>query len=260
MIVLYYRSGKTLRDFVEELEESKWMNWLGLKKAPKKSTLHDWLKMFGMKALRLANSILKPKDVKLAAIDGSGVDSWKRSRQYERRIGDPYMPYAKIDLFVDVEKQMILDFSLIMRKEHDSKSATKIFKRNNLRDITTLGDGAYDSEPLHELVRGKGGILYSPVRKTNKKSSRKKRPKGRYRRLCVELPEFMGQRSIVETIISVLKRTQIIALRSRKIYMKQREFAWHIILYNIKRKIKIGRDTETQSFIFLSIQIYLTPD
>jgi len=259
VIVLYYRSKKTLREFVGELEESKWMNWLGLKKAPKKSTLHDWLKMFGMRALRLANSILKPKDVKLTAIDGSGIDSWKRSRQYAKRIGEPPMPYAKIDLFVDVKEQIILDFSLVMRKEHDSKSATRIFKRNNLKNITILGDGAYDSEPLHKLVREKGGVIYAPVRKRNKKSS-KKRPKGRYRRLCIDLPEFMGQRSIVETIISVLKRTQIISLRSRKIYMKQREFAWHIILYNIKRKIKVKKDAEVQSFIFLSIRIYVTPD
>lgn len=206
VIVLYYRSKKTLRDFVKELEESMWVKWLGLKKVPKKSTLHDWLKLFGMKALRLVNSLIKPKNVRLASIDGSGLDSWQRSRQYAKRIGEPPMPYAKIDLFVDVEKQMIIDFSLVMRKEHDSKSAAKIFRRNNLKNIITLGDGAYDSEPLHELVRDKGGILYAPVRKRNKKSIKKK-PKGRFRRECIELPEFIGQRSIVETIISVLKRT-----------------------------------------------------
>ncbi len=225
VIVLYYRSKKSLRDFVEELNESKWTNWLGLKKVPKKSTLHDWLKLFGMKALRLMNSLVKPKDSKLTAIDGSGVDSWQRSRHYARRIGEPPMPYAKIDLFIDVEKRMIIDFSLIMKKEHDSKSATKIFKRNNLKDKTILGDGAYDSEPLHELVREGGGELYAPVRKMDKKSNKKK-PKGKYRRLCLELPEFMGQRSIVENVIYVLKQTQIISLRSKKNYMKIREFAW----------------------------------
>jgi hypothetical protein len=149
LIILYQKSKKSLRDFVNELNESKWISWLGLKKVPKKSTLHDWLKLFGMKALRLMNSLVKPKNSKLTAVDGSGVDSWQRSRHYARRIGEPQMPYAKIDLFVDVEKQMIIDFSLIMKKEHDAKSATKIFKRNNLRDKTILGDGAYDSEPLH---------------------------------------------------------------------------------------------------------------
>jgi len=199
LIILYHKSKKSLRDFVDELSESKWISWLGLKKIPKKSTLHDWLKLFGMKVLRVINSLVKPKNSKLTAIDGSGVDSWQRSRHYQKRIGEPPMPYAKIDLFVDVEKQMIIDFSIILHREHDAKSATKIFKRNKLKDKIIISDRAYDSQPLHELVREKGGVLYAPVRK-----SQRKRPKGKYRRLCIELPEFMGKRSIVETIISVL--------------------------------------------------------
>ena len=256
VIVLYYRSKKTLRDFVEYLEESKWLSWLGMKKAPRKSTVHDWLKLFGMKALRLINSLVSPKDAKLTAIDGSGVDSWMRSRQYAKKIGDPPMPYAKIDVFIDVETRQIIDFSLIMKKEHDSKSATRIFKRNDLKNKTILGDGAYDSEPLHELVRDKGGELFAPVRKRNKRSLRQK-PKGKYRRLCVELPEFMGQRSLVENVIYVLKNTQIIALRSKHIYMKMREFAWHVILYNINRKIKTKKVLDKQTFIFLIVRVEL---
>lgn len=259
VIILYKRSNKTLRDFAEEFNESKWMSWLGMKKAPKKSTIHDWLKLFGMKALRLMNSLVKPKNVNLAAIDGSGVDSWLRSRHYSKRIGEPNMPYTKIDLFIDVEKQMIIDFALVMKREHDAKSATRIFKRNNLEEITILGDGAYDSEPLHKLVRERGGELYAPVRRRNKRSI-KKNPKGRYRKVCVNLPEFMGQRSIVETVISVLKRTQIISLRSRSEHMKQREFAWHIVLYNIKKKIRANSKLDKQTLIFLAVRIYLIPD
>jgi len=259
LIILYYRSKKTLRDFVKELKESLWPRWLGLKKVPKKSTLHDWLKLFGMKALRSLHSLVKPMNVKLAAIDGSGIDSWQRSRQYERRIGEPLMPYAKIDVFIDVETQSIIDFQLVMCREHDCKVATKIFKRNSMQNITVLGDGAYDSEALHRLVRGRGGKLFAPLRKKKKGSTRKK-PKGWYRTMCIELPAFMGQRSIVETVFSVLKRTQIISLRSRKDYMKQREFAWHVILYNIKRKIRNKKSGETQSIIFLAVQIYVMPD
>ncbi len=259
LIILYQRSKKSLRDFVNELHESKWCSWLGLRKIPKKSTLHDWLKLFGMKALRLMNSLVAPKNSELTAIDGSGVDSWMRSRHYARRLGEPPMPYAKIDLFVDVEKQMIIDFSLIMKKEHDSKSATKIFRRNNLRKKIILGDKGYDSEPLHELVRSKGGKLFAPLRKMDKKSNRK-RPGGRYRRLCLELPDFMGQRSIVENIIYVLKQTQITSLRSKKTYMKQREFAWHIILFNIKKKIRANSSDDRQTLIFLAVVIYLIPD
>ncbi len=45
IIILFYRGGKSIRDFIEEdLSESKWIHWLGLIKVPKKSTLHDWLR------------------------------------------------------------------------------------------------------------------------------------------------------------------------------------------------------------------------
>jgi hypothetical protein len=65
----------------------------------------------------------------------------------------------------------------------------------------------------------------------------------------------MGMRSINETVNSVLKRTQIHFLRSRKSFMKKREFGWQIILYNIKRKIRVSSENN-QTFIFYQIEIY----
>ena len=60
-------------------------------------------------------------------------------------------------------------------------------------------------------------------------------------------------------IIYVLKQTQIISLRSKKDYMKKREFAWHIILFNIKKKIRVN-NKDKQTLIFLSVWIYVIPD
>ena len=84
----------------------------------------------------------------------------------------------------------------------------------------------------------------------DKRGYKHKKPKGRYRRECLELPEFMGMRSINETVNSVLKRTQIHFLRSRKSKMKVREFGWHVILYNIKRIIKLSSKEESQTFFY----------
>ena len=262
LIILYQRSKKSLRDFVSELSESKWISWLGLRKIPKKSTLHDWLNLFDMKQIRKLNSLLKAENISLTAIDGTGFDSWQRSRHYEKRVEEvhiPHMPYAKVDLFIDVKTQQILDFSLEVRRIHDSKIAEIIFKRNKLSGFDILADKGYDSEKLHRLVRSKGGKLFAPVRKMNKVSN-KKMPGGKYRRECLDLPEFMGMRSLVETVNSVLKRKQIQALRSKKKYMKQREFAWHVVLYNINRKIIIGGPDNNQSFIFCLIFILVIPD
>jgi len=257
IIILFQRSRKSLRDFIVELQETKWVSYLGLTKIPKKSTLHDWLKMFDMKTIRKICKVLLPSEIKLTSIDGTGFDSWQRSRHYEKRaleIGDlPHMPYAKADLFIDVKTQIILDFSLLTHREHDVKVAERIFKRNEIKNIIGLGDRGYDSENLHEIARANGITFYARVRKMHKWGSKNKKPKGKYRRQCMKLPEFYGMRWINETINSVLKRTQIHFLRSKKSFMKQREFGWQVILYNIKRKIKISCGEVNQTFFCLIV-------
>ena len=59
-----------------------------------------------------------------------------------------------------------------------------------------------------------------------------------------------------ETVNSVLKRTQINALRSKKAFMKKREFGWQVIFYNIKRIIKISDSKNNQAFFIFQIEIY----
>lgn len=257
IIILFQKSKCSIRDFIVDFQESKWVSWLGLKKVPKKSTLHDWLKLFDMQIIRKICKVLLPKIVELGVVDGTGFDSWQRSRHYEKRVGEvslPHMPYTKADLFIDVKTQIILDFNLLTFREHDVKGAERIFKRNKIKNIIGLGDKGYDSENLHEIARANGIIFYAPVREMNKRSL-KKRPKGKYRRECLNLPDFMSKRSIVETVNSVLKRTQIYCLKSRKSYMKKREFGWQVILYNIKRKIKFYSSKNNQTFIFYIIEI-----
>jgi len=260
LIILFYRSGKSLRDFVVEIQETKWISWLGLKKIPKKSTLHDWLKIFDMKIIRKICKALLPKKIELTAIDGTGFDAWQRSRHYEKRAEEisplPHMPYAKAGIFIDVKTQIILDFDLVMSHEHDVKIAERIFRRNDIKNITGLGDKGFDSEHLHEIARANGIVFYAPVRKMNKRAYKNKRPSGKYRRQCVELPEFKGMRSIVETVNSVLKRTQIHYLSSKKQFMREREFAWNVVVCNIKRRIKISHSKENQTFFIFRIEIY----
>ena len=256
LIILFRRTKKSIRDFLIELKESKWTSWLDLPRIPKRSTFHDWLKLFCMKCIRKLLNLLRPKKAKLTAIDGTGFDSWQRSRHYEKRVGEvqaPPMPYAKADLFIDVPSRKVIDFSLVMHHQHDIVAAKAFVNRNVLKGIVILADKGYDSERLHESIRNKGGTLFAPVRKSGRK-----RPKGRYRQRCVTLPNFMGQRSIVEAVNASIKRKQIECLRSKKNHMKKKEFAWHMIVYNIRRNIELSIDGEFQeevTFYFLIILI-----
>ena len=261
IIILFQRSKKSLREFIVEFQESKWVSWLGLENIPKKSTLHDWIMMFDIKIIRKIGKALLPEKIKLTSIDGTGFDSWQRSRHYEKRaleIGRlPYMPYAKAGIFIDVKSQSIIDFEFITTNRHDVKLAEKIFKRNTLKNIIGLGDKGFDSENLHEIARAKGITFYAPVRERNKRSLLR-RPKGKYRRECVELPEFYNKRNINETVNSVLKRTQIHFLRSKKDSMKEKEFGWQVVWYNIKRKIIVSKGNGSQTFFWLTLDFIVS--
>jgi hypothetical protein len=259
LIILQIRSKKSIREFLSEFGESRWFSWLGFKKIPRKSTLHDWISLFNMKLIRKLNKLMIEKNISLAAVDGTGIDSWQRSRHYEKIIGNPAMPYLKFDAFIDVKRRKIIDFTINSHRRHDVKCAEQMFRRNNLKDMEILADKGYDCEWLHELVRNKKGKFYAPVRKMNRKSLRKN-PKGRYRKLCLNLPNFMGQRSIVENVFFVLKHTQINYLRSRKEKMKHRELGWNVVVYNLKRKVREFNGFESQSVIFLVIWFWSIPD
>jgi len=257
LIILFRRSKKALRDFIRELKESKWISWLQLKKIPSKSTLHNWLNLFKMKTIMQLFNQLKPKKSKFTAIDGTGFDSFHRSRHYEKRVGFTQMPYSKVDLFVDVESKEIIDFSLVTHHQHDIVAAKQFVKRNSLKNIIVLCDKGYDSEGFHRQIFDKGGKLYAPVRKSSRKF-----PRGWFRKQCLELPDFMGKRSIVECINAVLKRRFINNLRSKKSYMKKREFAWSMIVYNLTIRIDNeencldGEQKEVQSFFILILILY----
>ena len=265
IIVLFHRSKKSLRQFIDEdLVESKWVSWLGLEKIPTKSTLHRWIGMLNMKILRKICKFFIPEKLELTSIDSTGIDAWQRSRHYEKRCEEfkdkkfPPMNYAKTSLFIDVKTKIILDWDLVMSREHDVKIAERIFKRNKIKNILGLGDKGYDSENLHEIARANGIIFYAPVRKMDKRAFRNQRPKGFYRRQCKENPpENKGMRSASENVNSVLKGTQITSLRSKKHFMRERELSWHIILYNIKRKIKLHREGEVQTFLFFQFRFFV---
>ena len=230
LIVLFLRSKKALRDFVSELYEMKWVSWLGLKEIPGKSTLHDWLKLFDLTKLRQFNQqVLVDQQPKMMAVDATGIDSWQRSRHYERRIGASYMPYAKLDILVDTNTLFIYDFVLRIKPRHDVLGAKTMFKRMKNKNILILADRGYDSEPLHKIAKEKGNLMFAPVRDFHVR-----KPGGSNRRRCSKGNKQYSRRNTVESVIHSLK-SRFTSLRSKKACLKKRELAWQVIVYNLQK-------------------------
>ena len=62
----------------------------------------------------LRESTSKPE---MLAIDATGIDSWQRSRDYERQIGAAYMLYAKADILIDTESKLVFEKMQTQRKK-----------------------------------------------------------------------------------------------------------------------------------------------
>ena len=230
LVALFRRSKKVLRDFVAELNETRWVKWLQLKEIPSKSVLNNWCLKYPIEFLRKLNlKLLRNKQPKLMAIDATGVDAIVRSKHYEKRFNIK-SEFNKLTVFIDVENMLIYDHVLQMKPRHDVKSAETILKRSRLKNIKSLGDKGYDSEPLHKIAKSKQINLFAPVRNSSKNS-----PKGWNRKRCVRGDEDYNKRVHVESCIHSLKKRRIPIIRSKLHHMKKREVAMHVLLHNIEK-------------------------
>jgi hypothetical protein len=268
LVIIFRRENKPIRDFLEWLSESKWISWLGLKRVPKKSTFHDWLNLFDMSLIKeLIDFSVDKNNLKVTAIDGSGIDTNFKSSYYKKRLGDfgkkTKNNYHKLDIIVDVYgKKQIIDYSFLLKNRHDSYVAKKLLKKIKFERCKILADKGYPDYYFSELSKTKQNNFISPPKNYGEKCKHNNFRRERKIRNFESNKEIYRRRVIVESVFSSLKRKQQLKLRSRRGYMKKREMGWHILFYNIRRNIEFeGNEVkENLSFFILIFKVYITPD
>lgn len=248
LIVLFIESKKSLRDFIRDDKGSllPWKRWLQLRKIPSKSTLHSWLKTFDLTFIReLLHQTISGITPEIVAIDGSGVDTQYKSSYFQKRLVDfgfrkPKDPWHKLDIIVDVKskEKWILDFSFLLYNRHDSKVAWQLFKRFKYQKLFVLADKAYWWFDLFKLLKSKNNVLVVPPKKYSSKGfTHSKAVRTQIKQAYSENEEIYSLRNNVESVFSSLKRVQGLKIRSRKSFMKKREMGWHMVWYNIRKKL-----------------------
>jgi len=267
LIILFRRSKKSIRPFLEELAETKWSSWLGLKKIPGKSTLHDWLMFFGTTLIRkFVRLITDTSDLKIAAIDGTGIQSNFQSRYYEKRRKDFKLKnkrtYHKLDVVVDTNgKKHILDYSFLLRNRNDSFVGKKLMKKFKFKRVKIVADKGYPDYKFIEMAKEKQNNFISPPKNYGGKCRHNNLKRLRKESNYQSNKRVYDRRPIVESVISSIKRVQDPKLRSQSPYMKKREMGWHVLLYNIRMNVKFDSNNsgsaQTQiNYFFVIIVIF----
>ena len=268
LVVIFRRENKPIRDFIEWVAESKWISWLGLKKVPQRSTLHDWLDLFDTKLIRkLIDLSVDKLNLKVISIDGSGVDRNFKSSYYKKRLNDfgnkTKESYHKLDIVVDTyNKKQIIDYSFLLKNRHDSFVAKKLLKKIKFQKCKILADKGYPNYNFIDEMKAKQNNFISPPKNYSGKCRHNNFKRERKTRNFESNKQIYRRRVIVESVFSSLKRKQQLKLRSRLSHMKKREMGWHILFYNIRRNIIFdGKEIkENLSFFILIFEIYVTPD
>ena len=268
IVIIFRRENKSIRDFLDWLGESKWFSWLGLKKIPRKSTLHDWLNLFDMKLIReLINFSLDKSNLKVTAIDGSGIETNFKSSYYKKRLNDfgekIKNSHHKLDIIVDVYgKKQIINYSFLLKNRHDSFVAKKLLKKIKFKNCKILADKGYPDYNFIETAKRKQNNFISPPKNYLGKCGHNNFRRERKIRNFESNKPIYRRRVIVESVFSSLKRKQNLKLRSKLSYMKKREMGWHILYYNIRRNIIFDKASHQKilTFYFFKIEIYLIPD
>jgi hypothetical protein len=186
---------------------------------------------------------VRKRRVRLAAIDGTGMESRHVSRYFTKRQADgnpdgdrTYAHYPKVVFLVDCDSHLILSAVPGRGPATDlvqfGKALSQAVRRAPIG--TLLADADFDAEWVHVSARSHG--IRTIIPPTRGRPSEKP-PAGRWRRVMkhrfARLKRKYGQRWQVETVNSMIKRLLGSALRARVEANQFREIILRAITHNV---------------------------
>ena len=185
----------------------------------------------------------RSRRVRLAAIDGTGLESHHVSRYFTKRKADgdhgkdrTYAHFPKVVFVVDCTSHMILAAVPGRGPATDLLLFGRAFSQavRRARIAVLLADADFDAEWLHGAVRSHGIRTIIPATRGRPSD---KPPTGRWRRVIKQrftrLKSRYGQRWQVETVNSMIKRRLGSALRARVEDNQFREIILRAITHNV---------------------------
>jgi len=230
LLLLREDIGKPLRDCEDYLNEMPGiLDVFGLEKSPDHTSFCNWEKEISMRTLRslLRRTAEQAGFSGTGAIDASGFQRGQASSHYRKR-ADYSFQAMKTTALVDTESLVIMDVHFTTKKAYDGHIGLQVFRRNagDLREL--LADKMYSWRDLREKCRTEAT---RPVIKHCEQSSLQKAHNARID------DDVYNQRSMSETVFSMLKADDGENLHTRTWHGQFRELTRKCIVHNLSRAV-----------------------
>ncbi|NQU79028.1 transposase [Candidatus Woesearchaeota archaeon] len=238
LLVVKTFERKDYRGFEEYLKTSIVPEYLGIDRIPHFTTLQKFAQRQNIQNLEkvlLKFVELTPKKMKNGGFDATGLRISHASEHYEKRIERPVKKkdFLKANFFFDLENLLILAVKMRKKKRNDIVDMKPLWNKIKHLDFKNVfGDKAYDAEWFHELIFGSGKKSKIHLKNEDVPIHR---TKGTFRKKMKRMltNKKKGKRSLVECIISILKRVFGDILTSRKLATQKIELLFRIITCNL---------------------------
>jgi hypothetical protein len=216
---------------------------LEVKNLPSRSVLNRGMLRLNQKYVRKFNRLLVGKFLRKGAtiiIDSTGIRLKTSSSWYDIRIGrkNRRRDNAKFHIAVEISRNMIVEYKITSWKRNDSPQL-KFLLRNVKEVLRVLADAGYPSRKNCDIVVRKNGKPFFRLRKnmTSKAKSSSawkqmvnfaKRRKELYDQIC-------GLRSVIESIMSAIKKRYGNSVRAIKRKTRNISIALRVLAFNIKQ-------------------------
>jgi len=236
LITLYclkLKLGVSYRELIDWLSEMpRLQEALGLRRLPHFTTVQKAFARLETAVWRVLQRVSASlvKGDPIVALDASGWDRSYASRYYTQR-AKLKIRSLKVSLLVDTGAQTVLDLHVTTTRKHDTQIGPKLTERNLERFQILTADKGYDDRTHRQRLRqlGKRPLI----------RHREFQPYDRAANARMN-EELYHRRSLVETVISVMKRKYGAAVRSRVWWRQFRELVAMCLVYNVERTVKVG--------------------
>jgi len=240
MLVLRQYESKSYESFVEWLQvATEIRDILRLMTIPHFTTLQKAAARLSDILLHVAIGrfigIITPDKI-FAGADATGFEDRHCTPYYSYRCFLRHS-YIKMSAGSDMSTQLVC--AVVIQHHpvsHDIKHFPEIFGQMMLVATPWIMvlDKGYDSEPVHQMIRGKNVLSMIPTRNRDCSVSR---TRGRYRKLMRRRfdESLYHQRNKAETIFSVIKRRFGSEVNAYHNTMKEKELLYRVLAYNCHR-------------------------